>query len=215
MLSRAIILAHLLPVVALLCIGCTHVDDSQEIRSPVVMHSPPPVRPVVTQYLDTASIDARVAEIDAYLKAHPDRVTLYAGVEGQDALVPVKDSTAWPDETSTSFNLGVDSAGRPIRHVAVPTSQSGDWSEVSTHWFAPDGRTILYLYTISAFSSGCAEVLHEEWRVYLNPAGGRLAESRSYTGNNGKPVVAADCHRRSDDAEGPSPSARDLPMPPH
>jgi hypothetical protein len=98
--------------------------------------------------------------------------------------------------------------------MEVPTSQSGDWSAVIQHWFAPDGRTILYEFSISGFSSGCTEILRERWRVYLSPSGGTLAESRRYTDSAGTPIVADDCQRRSDDAPAPKASVRGLPMPP-
>jgi hypothetical protein len=211
--SRATVIAGRLSAVALLCIGCANADRREETaRAPVVAAPVVAAVAVVPQYADTASIDARVAEIDRYLETHPGQVSLYASVEGQAALVPVKDSTTWPDEVSSSYNLGVDSLGRPLWHLESPTSGSGDWYAIVQHWFAPDGRTILYEFRISGFSAGCTDILRETWRVYLDPAGRTLAESRRYTDKDGTPVHAEDCERRSDDAPAPKASVRDLPV---
>ena len=164
-------------------------------------------------YADTVSIDARVDSIDTFLASHPDRVKLFATLPDDSVLVAVKDSTSWPDETDATYNIGFDSTDRPIIHIEMPTSQSGDWFAVARHWFAPDGRTILYEFNISGFGSGCGEILRETWRVYLDPGGRIMKESRRYTDEKDAPVKADDCYRRSENAPPPKRTAAELPFP--
>jgi hypothetical protein len=123
----------------------------------------------------------------------------------------VKDSTGWPDDTESSFNIVRDSSGAVILHREIPTSQSGDWFATSSHFFAPDGRTLLYEFEISSFSSGCGEILRESRRIHFDPAFAVLKEERAYTDGDGKAVDATDCYRRSDDM--PPPKARNTDLP--
>lgn len=168
---------------------------------------------LVGSYADTASIRARVDSIEKYVAAHPDRLKLYATVTGQKELVAVKDTSSWPDFVESSYNIVVDSANRPLLHVEVPTSESGDWHLIIKHYFDPKGRTILYHYNISGFSSGCTEILRENRLVYVNPSGGVLSDLRSFTDADGKPIDATPCYRRSDDAPPAQLSVADLPFP--
>jgi hypothetical protein len=94
----------------------------------------------------------------------------------------------------------------------VPSSESGDWFAVETHYFAPDGRTILHQYRISGFASGCTEILRETKRTFLSPTGAILAETRAFTDGDGKTIVADSCYRRSDDAPALKSSMSDLPF---
>ena len=192
--------------------GCAG-DRGRPADSPQAAPAAAAAQPTEGAYGDTASIRARVDSIDAYMAVHHDQLKLFAQVADDSGLVSVRDSTSWPDEMEASYNIGFDSANRPLVHVEMPTSESGDWFEVVRHWFAPDGRTIFYEYRISAFGGGCGEILVETWRVFLDPAGGTLKESRSYTDENDKPVVADSCYRRSDDAPPPKRSVSELPFP--
>lgn len=169
--------------------------------------------PGTTRYGDTLSIVARADSIDHYVAAHPERVALFAAVPGDTSIVAVKDSTSWPDETQVSYNAIVDDAGRPLLHVQMPTSESGDWFASERHYFAPDGRTILHVYEISGFASGCGDILRESKRTFLGPNGTAIAEVRRFTDAKGVPIVADSCYRRSDGAPAPKQFARDLPFP--
>ena len=164
------------------------------------------------QYDDTISIALREDSIEKYFAAHPAQVKMFAAVSEKAELVPVIDTTAWPEDTETSYNTGVDSTGRPLFHAQVPVSQSGDWFAVETHYFAPDGRTILHQYRIAGFSSGCGDVLREIKRTFLGPTGATLAETRTFTDGNERPVNADNCYRRSDDAPAPRRTAAELPF---
>lgn len=137
---------------------------------------------------------------------------MFAKVPKKAGLVPVKDTASWPESTEISYSVVRDSIGRPLIHRQSPTSESGDWFAVESHYFAPDGRTILHQYRISGFSSECTKVLRETKRVFLGPAGAALAETRSFADVDHKPIVADSCYRRSDDAPTAKHSASELPF---
>jgi hypothetical protein len=163
---------------------------------------------------DTFAIAARADSIDRYMRAHPGRVKLFAKISERASLVAVKDNASWPEHTEISYNTVADVDGHPLIHVQVPASQSGDWFAVETHYFAPDGHTILHQYSISGFSSGCGDILRELKRTFLTPTGAVLAQSRRFTDGKDRPVVADTCYRRSDDAPAPQRAASQLPFAP-
>jgi hypothetical protein len=148
-----------------------------------------------------AAIDARVDSIEKYLAAHPEALALYAQMtDTSRQLVSVKDSSAWPDEIAASFNILRDTAGRMLLHREMPTSESGDWFEVRTHYFAPDGRTVLFDYRINGFSGGCG-ILRERRKFYYDSAFALLRQDSSYTDDKDNPIDASECHRRGDHPE--------------
>jgi hypothetical protein len=186
--------------------GATH-DSARAGAQP-----PGPAHLVTQPYADTVAIAVRTDSIDRYVHAHPERMTMFAKVADSTGLVAVKDTASWPSDTEISYNIVADSAGRPLIHRQTPTSESGDRFAVESHYFAPDGRTILHQYMISGFSSGCASILRETKRLFLGPSGAALAETRRFTDGDGKPITADGCDRRSDDAPAPKRSASDLPF---
>ena len=189
------------PLVAAL-LACDARDRPGALDSPATAASATPatVATPPAVYESVEAIDARVDSIDDYLLHHSERLEVYAEVPGREELVPVRDTTQWPDETEASYNILRDSTRAMVLHRELPTSQSGDWFASVTHYLAPDGRTILYVFEVSAFSSGCRDILRESKRVYFSSEFGVLKEERAFTDNDGRPVDATNCYRRSDDA---------------
>jgi hypothetical protein len=151
------------------------------------------------QFASVSAIDARVDSIDGYLAAHLDQLKLYARLPNVQELIQVKDSTEWPTGSESSYNLLSDSSQRLMLYREIPRSESGDWFSVVTTYFAPSGRSILFDYRVSGFSSGCTEILRESKKIYLQPGGGILKQERRFTDKDDKPVVANKCLRRNDD----------------
>jgi hypothetical protein len=186
--------------------------DSRKVANAETAASGPNVS---QRYADTATIRSRVDSIDREVDAKPQKIKLYAKVLGNARLVAVKDSASWPDETEASYNIVFDASRHPVLHREIPTSQSGDWYAVQSRYFAPDGRTIFYEFSISGFS-GCPglKILRETKRVFLDRAGKVMSESQSFADGDNKPVrVDSTCFRRSDKAPAPKRWASELPFP--
>lgn len=83
-----------------------------------------------------------------------DGMRWYARMPGQAALVPVRDSATWPDSLESSFGVAVDGEGHIVQVAEIPTSKSGDWSNVYTHYFDAEGRTRGFVRE-SLFLNGC------------------------------------------------------------
>jgi hypothetical protein len=196
----------LLACVALL--ACTPAEQSA--RSDTTRPDVRVAAPAPASYVTVETIKARVDSIDRYLKEHPGRLKVYAAVEGGNALIPVKDSTAWPENVEASINILADSAGTVLLHREMPTSESGDWFAAISHYLAPDGRTIYYEFEISSFSSGCTEILRETKRLYFDPTFAVLKEELSFADKDWNPISPPspeECLRRSDSAP---PAARSV-----
>ena len=193
-------------------IGCATPREQTRVAVDTAV-SPAPAMPHGAAYRDTTSIAARVDSIDQYVAADSQRLGVYAVVPGNPQLVLVRDSTEWPDNTEASINVALDPSGRPLLHREMPTSESGDWFAVISHYFDPTGRTILYDYHISGFSSGCTDILRESKRIFLGRGGDTLAKRREFTDVDGRPINPDNCYRRSDEAPAPKPSAAELRFP--
>ena len=198
---------------ASLLVACASTDKpdtaSLDTASPVVA---PVAASRSLTYASVAEIDARVDSIEKYLTAHRDELRLFARLSSDSTrLVAVKDSSSWPENSDASYNILSDSLGRMLFYSEMPVSESGDWFEVMTHYFAPDGRTILYDYKISGFSSGCTRILRERKRFYYDPGFLLLRQDSSYTDGEGKHIDAKDCERRSDEVTPARRRSADLP----
>lgn len=198
--------AALAVLLAFGCRGSDHAahDPAATIASAADRATPPS---------DTVAIDAMVSSVERYTKRHPDHVELFAHVPGRASLARVKDTSSWPEHADTSYNLWRDSAGRPIKYVAMPASESGDWFAAITYWFDPDGRTILYEYSVSSFEGECTEILRETKRIWLDRRGAPIARANRYTDADGRPVRPEKCYRLSDTIPPPRLRASDLAHP--
>ena len=172
-----------------------------------------PVATRAASYSDTMSIMARVDSIERYVAADSQRLRVFASVPDDPRLVQVKDSTDWPEATEASINVVMDASGRPLLHREMPTSESGDWLKVISHYFDPEGRTILYDLEISGFGSECTSILRETKRVFLSPTGNTIAELRSFADEDGKAIKPDGCFLRSDNAASPKRAASELRFP--
>lgn len=171
-------------------------------------------RPSSVGYNDTASIARRVDSIERIVKDHPDRMKLFASVAGREGLVPVPDTTSWPDEVEASYNIVFDVTGMPLLHRQMPSSESGDWFQAVTHYFAPDGRTILYDDEISGFNE-CTRILRERTRIFLSSESGQqIAFSRRFTDGDSKPLSdTSGCLIRGSGSPRPALKVTDLSLP--
>jgi hypothetical protein len=172
--------------------------------------TPTPLHPAPSTATTVTAIDVRVDSIEAFAAAHPAALRLFAKVPDSAAVVAVKDSTSWPEEVEETYNVVRDSAGHVLLHRTMPTSESGDWFLVATHYFAPDGRTIRYDYEMSGFSEECG-ILRERRRFYYDASFTLIRQDSAYTDKDDKPIDATNCQRRADDPTSASRRSADLP----
>jgi hypothetical protein len=62
-----------------------------------------------------------------------------------------------PEEAITTYYILKDSLGRVITISELPTSESGDWFIVLTHYFDKEGKTFAFERQANFFNSGCTE----------------------------------------------------------
>jgi hypothetical protein len=144
-------------------------------------------------------VRSSVARIREAIEQHPERMKLYATTKGQSSLRRVRDEKSWPPHVEVAYNVFVDEANRMLMHRAMPQSESGDWFEIMTHYFSPDGQTMLFEFRSSSFSSGCAELLVERRSIYYDSGFTVLKDESIFADGQDRPVSGSRCTwRRSD-----------------
>jgi hypothetical protein len=53
-------------------------------------------------------------------------------------------------------------------HTVIPTSQSGDWHATFTHYFYPNGKTMMFALETSASNCVCTEILRTTKTYYYD-----------------------------------------------
>jgi hypothetical protein len=106
---------------------------------------------------DLAMVLAWADSVDSLAAQPGARQRSFAIVWGR--LISVRDSTEWPDEAEAEVLVLVDTAGRPLRHLEMPVSESGDWWLGLTHYFDERGRTSVFARNVRYFSGaeGCGD----------------------------------------------------------
>jgi hypothetical protein len=107
----------------------------------------------------------RLAWADSFWQAHPERLRIYGQRDRQ--LFEIKDTSHWPDVEST-YNVLLDSANRPVLHVEVPFSVSGDWYAAYSHYFDEQGHTIVFESQASWFNNVCTDLLRRQLRMFFD-----------------------------------------------
>lgn len=112
-----------------------------------------------------------------------------------DSLVPLTDptDTAIGGESEVRVLVGEDE--KPLRHVEVPVSESGDWGLTLTHYFDPSGRTRVFA-SEGRFAGGpdCGGGVLRDVRYTLYRADGTpLDEHRAILDDAGQPLSVDAC----------------------
>src|SRR5690606_37473614 len=89
---------------------------------------------------DAVALLARVDSIDSLARHSPERERAFFIAGGRVALAP--GTAAWPPEAEAEVRVLYTHDGRPLRHVEVPVSESGDWYAEHAHYFDSTGRTV-------------------------------------------------------------------------
>jgi hypothetical protein len=194
----------LIPAFLTLAAACSGDDPParQPAAEPAKAEAPAPQAPV--DPLEAAR--RRVAEVDTMRVKRPDRERLWAMLPEQAEIVVVKDTASWPDEVESSMSTFTDLHGRPIAFTESPFSISGDWFAVGTHWFDEQGRTVAFELHVSAFSSGCTEIVRDTWRTLYDASFRALRTDTTHTDGDGK-LLAADCQPPGDFSDMVAPAA--------
>ncbi len=138
-------------------------------------------------------IDAEVARIDSLRKAPGARVQLYARIEENRPLVPVKDTLSWPAQLDASFSVLRDDSGRVRQLFESPFSESGDWDNEYTHYFDEQGRLIEF-ERYSGFFNGCPGGLAKEtMKRFYSPSLRLLKQTYDLKDQNGAAIDSSSC----------------------
>ena len=109
-------------------------------------------------------------------------------------LTPVRDSTEWPEGYEAEVRVFSGTDGRPLRHLEIPVSLSGDWSLELAHYFDARGRTVVFASDGRYFRGDeCGGVVHDRRRTAYDPAFRSLASNRRLQDEAGRPVDPGPC----------------------
>jgi len=162
-------------------------------REPPPPAPPPGETEVAARSAGSRLVDESARVMITALAGADGRMRMYARVPGQAALVPVRDSTAWPDSVVSSFGVAADAEGRIVQVAEVVIGPGRDWENVYTHYFDAEGRTRAFVRE-SSFLDGCPGRGSRERTQSLFDARGRLLERRyTLSDLDGSPVDPAAC----------------------
>lgn len=155
---------------------------------------------------DPAGLLAWADSVDS-LKAPAVREAAFALVG--ERLMAVRDSTGWPDSIDAQVHVRFDGAGRPLRHMELPFSRSGDWKVEYVHYFDEDGRTRVFASDGYYFrEEGCGPgVVHDRRRTVYDPSGRIIHTENALLDVKDQPVPREACGHTYDFFAGePQPS---------
>lgn len=142
---------------------------------------------------DAAGLVAWADSVDSLAARGGGTERIFALKDGR--LTPVRDSTEWPDEFESEIFVLWGPDGRPLRHLEVPVSQSGDWFLERSHYFDARGRTVVFASDGRYFRGGeCGLVVHDKRRTAYDSTFRALASTRRLQNDStGRVVDAAAC----------------------
>jgi hypothetical protein len=148
---------------------------------------------------EVSAIEAKVAAIDSVPRVLNDNFLIFVKLIDDSVLVPVTDTTKWPDTDSieTTYNVMFDSSGRIVEFCEFPVSESGDWNLGFYQYYSPIGDLIMTERWLCAFSSGCTEVLCEKRKQFFGIDGAVIRDMRIFT-SGGVPIDTVGCYLREE-----------------
>jgi hypothetical protein len=99
-----------------------------------------------------------------------------------------------PEETITTYYILKDSLGKVITISELPTSVSGDWFIVMTHYFDKDGKTFAFERQTNFFNSGCVEgIVYETITEFYNSDFQMVDKTYNLVDEKNKPLKIDSC----------------------
>lgn len=145
---------------------------------------------------DVVALLARTGSIDSLARSSPDIERHFALAGGR--LVPVSDSSAWPQEAEAEVRVLLAQDGRPLRHIEVPVSGSGDWYAEHAHYFDETGRTVAIRDYVGYIVDECGGSGSITRRTVYGPPFQVLWTETSNTDATGADREPAECEGRVD-----------------
>lgn len=99
-----------------------------------------------------------------------------------------------PEEAITTYYILKDSLGKVITISELPTSESGDWFIVLTHYFDKDGKTFAFERQTNFFNSGCVEgIVYETKTEFYNSDFQMIHKAYKLVDEKNKPLKKDSC----------------------
>jgi hypothetical protein len=143
-------------------------------------------------------IETEIARIDSIKHVLNGNFKAYCKLNGKSKIFQVKDTANWPENVEITFNLLLDSNGNILKLFETPTSESGDWNLELSHYFDKNGKLQKFVYCLSAFGSGCTEVLRDIRQQYYDENGNIIYKERRFEDANFKHIDTIGCEIRDD-----------------
>ncbi len=143
---------------------------------------------------EIAQIDAQVMAIDS-IKGHLNQnLRVYCRLPDSSKIVAIVDTTRWPEEIETTFNVIFDSTGRLVEFVEIPHTDDSAWE--IRYYFDAKGRLLrLQFYqTTPDAGQNCTAILREYTDEYFSGDGSILDSSCSFKDVDYKPIDTAGCN---------------------
>jgi hypothetical protein len=137
-----------------------------------------------------ASLVAWAASVDSLATARKGTERTYALRNGR--LAPVRDSADW-EGAEAEVRIFTAPEGRPLRHLEIPVSQSGDWTLELAHYFDAQGRTVVFASDGRYFRGCGGGIVHDRRRTVYGRDFRVVSSTRQLQDEAGKPLDEATC----------------------
>jgi hypothetical protein len=100
--------------------------------------------------------DTTVKIENGFKARNPFNFKVYIKTINSTQFIQLKDFSHFPDSVEETLNLYYDSSGKLKGFKDIPTSESGDYSNIITYYFNNDGNVIAYKTVSSFFGEDCS-----------------------------------------------------------
>jgi hypothetical protein len=141
-----------------------------------------------------AQIDAQVMAIDS-IKGHLNQnLKVFCRLPESPKIIAIVDTTRWPEEIETTFNVIFDSTGRVVEFVEIPRTYDSAWE---VRYYYDEGGRLLRLQfhqTTPDAGQNCTAILREYIDEYFSGDGSILDSTCSFKDADYKPIDTAGCN---------------------
>lgn len=132
-------------------------------------------------------------EIDTLFMHEKNKSLIFIKLTEEGQAIQITTDTI-PEKAITTYSILKDSIGKIVIISEFPTSESGDWFIVLTHYFDKNGKTFAFERQTNFFNSGCTEgIVYETKTEFYNSDFKKIDKAYNLVDEKNKPLKKDSC----------------------